>query len=160
VGVDISATIRSIGQSDMTALGINPNRSCGGLQPDYWAWLQRRTVPLGRERADAMTGKPPKLLKAHRVMKDRTRESRLVAAANAKVSRQANHEAWLAEVTAREGLVTAREAAILVGKSFESLRHALRRERLPYVMMKSPAQSGPQRMVRLADVTAWAENRP
>jgi hypothetical protein len=159
-----AGTIRDLGVSDIRAIGVNPNCSCGGLQADYWALLQKRQHALCRERAAPRPGLPsrggePKLLKAQQIMKDRKQSDDLIRAALSHVSRRAHHDDWLHEVEFRDGLINAREAATVVGVSFEAVRHALRRGQVPSVMMKSPARSGPQRMVKLADVRVWAFGR-
>jgi hypothetical protein len=157
-----AGAIRDLGVSDMVAIGVKPT-VYGGLQPDYWAYLQRRAVPLGRERAQQRPGlpkprvEPPQYLKAKQPMKGRTLTERQKAAALSAASRRASYEMWQHEMAAREGLYTMEGVGLAIGRTGSAIRNAARKYAFPILLRPCPAVGYDVRMVRLADVQAWAE---
>ncbi len=163
--VDISSELRAFGVSDMKIIGIDPHsgdlsewrvaaikRGCSIAQ-----LLVRETHAMSRPGMATIRPVPapkPKLPKA--AMPGHTTDQLRAAQIMAHVKRMANRSMWTNEMETRDGLVLMTEAAKRLGKSFDSVRSALRNGRFPGTATFCPFLGREVKMVRLEDVDAWA----
>jgi hypothetical protein len=147
--VDIAATIRSLGQSDMTIIGVDPRTS------DLSEWRAARikrgcsiTKQLTREskvKARPVLVAPPK-------PKGWTPDSRRVTSALIGATKRAQYEMWANEQEARNGWVTAERADQILHRRKETTRRAMRAGQIAPLLVHCPPLGRTVRMMRLADV--------
>jgi hypothetical protein len=149
--VDIAATIRSLGQSDMQALCIDPRSS------DLTEWRAARikrgcSVNQLILRENRAQGRPATVAPPKR--KGWTPDTRQATSILIAATRRAAYEMWASEQELRNGWVSTERADQILHCPKQATRRAMRAGKCPPLLVHCAPLGRTIHMVRLADVMA------
>jgi hypothetical protein len=149
--VDIAATIRGLGQSDIREAGIDPHQ--GPLDEWRAARIKRgcsvnqQITRENRRKARPALAAPPK-------RKGWTPDTRQATSILIAATRRAAYEMWANEQEVRNGWVSADRADQVLHRRKQTTRNAMRAGKIAPLLVHCPPLGRTIRVVRLADVLA------
>jgi hypothetical protein len=159
---DLTPTIRALGVSDGTILGIDMRR---GISPEGAAWLKTRIgkPSLATEMGLTPAGQAASAAGLRGAINARGKHGKQrwpvrTYAERPHSRRHADYAAW-AKTMQSDGLYTLPDAAEAVGRTAPTVISWARRKHMPTAQVYSPIIGRSVSMVRLEDVRAWITKR-